>query len=84
MFLVRTDPRNANRNSLAVGAQFDNHNEGFKGIKSYIQIGDSEGFLSEKKLNSGQQTCLLVLLRSIFKSTRLTSRYDFHIAQYIN
>ena len=48
MFLVRTDLRNANRNSLTVSAQSDNHNEAFKGIKSYIQIGDSVGFLSKK------------------------------------
>ena len=79
MFLVRTD--------LTVSAQSDNHNKG----KSYIQMGDSVGFLSEKKLNSGQQNLpqqvcenLLVPLRSIFKSTRLTSRYDFHKAPYIN
>ena len=53
MFLLRTDPRNANRNSLTVRAQSDNHNEGrasFKGIKSYIQVRDSERFL-HKKIN---------------------------------
>ena len=29
MFLVRADPRNANRKSLTVSAQSDNPNEGF-------------------------------------------------------
>ena len=79
MFLVRTYTRNANRISLTVSALSDNHNEC---IKSYIQIGDSVRFLSS--LSKFAKIYSRFLLRGIFKSTRLTSRYDFHTAPYIN
>ena len=46
MFLVRTDPKNANRNSLTIN--LITITRAFKGIKSYIQIGDSVRFLSKK------------------------------------